>query len=173
MVPTLRSQLSRPRPNLTPPLVLALGLVTAACGGADDGGVRTCSGTASGAIVGTFTCELQATYAAGSILTLAASEGPMGTTSISIALRYASPFTVRSYAAEELQSAVGTLTAPAGVFVLDDGPGKGTASLALTRVDASRSTDQANHYGLSGSADATLVDSTGLTTSAVTLHVEF
>ncbi len=158
------------RARLAAPLLAALAALFAACGG----DASTCTGTLSGAVTGAFTCSLQASYANNGVLTVNTSTGPAGLRDISLAFRTAQPFTARTYQVADLQSLTGQVVHAAhSVFQVANMPPKGSATLVIGAVDDSQSTVQEAHYGLSGSIDATLVDSTGLTADTVVVHVDF
>lgn len=147
-----------------------------ACGGSDEGsgGDPECTGTVSDTVTGPFTCLFQASYVTGSVLTLTSSDGPQGTTNITMAVRLRDTVTPRAYEFADFQSVTGQLTNDnEGIFLVNNQPPRGTTRMVITKVDADLSTSEEKHYGLAGSLDATLFDGTGTTTRSVGLHFDF
>jgi hypothetical protein len=157
-------------------LVLAFALSASACGGGENDGdaLSTCTGTLSGLRSGTFNCAFQGSYASGSALSWNANDPAMGINDISIAMTLSTQVTVRSYEIADVQSLNGQVVhADEGVYQVNKGPMRGAARFVISHVNPEYSTDQSRNYGLGGTVDATLIDSTGTSTATFTLHIDF
>lgn len=103
-----------------------------------------------------------------------ADEVPEGIRNISISASLATAVTVRSYVLADLQSVTGQVVAPEGVFqVIKQNPVRGELTLVMAKVNSADMTSEERHYGLGGTVDATLVESSGTSSVTYSVHIDF